>query len=82
MKTLNQFLEELNSFHYEDLEDNYADMLDELYGPVKLAGMTIYASVMRELDPIMFRCSVSDYVSEHYEEYNGYIILKKTLREC
>ena len=55
-------------YDYEDIENNYLELLNDIYEPVELAGMTIYASDMRKLDPIMFRCSVSDYSSEDFIE--------------
>lgn len=71
MKTLNDFLEQYESFCYGELEDKYEEMLDELYEPVELAGMTIYASEMKNIDPIMFRCGVAEFSSEEYTEHEG-----------
>lgn len=59
-----------------NIEYAYAEMLDQCCEPVNLAGMTIYASQMREIDPVMFRCGVSDYCSEEYAEHEGRYYLK------
>ena len=50
-------------------EQEYQDILDEIYGDVEVCGMT-YGSgyVLRELDPIAFRCGKSDYESEQDSE--------------
>jgi hypothetical protein len=69
IKTLNDFLSEYTNYTYEEIEDNFASMLDECSEPVELAGMTIYASDMKTIDPTMFRCGVADYSSEEYTEH-------------
>lgn len=76
MKELTEYLEEYNDVTYEEIEDNFKDMLDECYEPVELAGMTIVASDMKDIDPIMFRCSCADYSSEEYEEHEDKYYLK------
>ena len=46
-----------------EAEQDYSEMLDDVYGVVTIAGMeygTAYA--LRELDPIAFRCGMSDYL--------------------
>ena len=44
-----------------DLEELYREMLDECE-PVEVAGLSFCASrIIEELDPIAFRCGVSDY---------------------
>ena len=45
-----------------DLEELYREMLDECEPVVKVAGLSFSASrIIEELDPIAFRCGVSDY---------------------
>lgn len=70
-KTLEDFLKEYDSFTYSEIEDLFEEFLDECYEPAELAGMTIYASEMKTIDPVMFRCGVSDWASEEFTE-NGY----------
>ena len=44
-------------------EELYADMLDEVYGVVTVAGMEYNtAYVLRNVDPIAFRCGLVDYL--------------------
>lgn len=41
----------------------YEEMLDDCEGPVELCGMTYSAShVLREVDPVAYRCGFNDYV--------------------
>jgi len=41
----------------------FNEMLDDCEGPVELCGMTYSASyVLREIDPVAYRCSFNDYV--------------------
>ena len=45
-----------------DAEQQYDDMLDELY-PVEIGGMSICARrVLNELDPIAYNCGFSDWL--------------------
>lgn len=50
---------------FEMSEEDYRDMLDEIYGDVEICGMK-YGSgyALQELDPTAFRCGKSDYESE------------------
>lgn len=68
-KDLNHFLSDCEAFCYRELEDQYSEYLDECYEPVELAGMTIYASEMSNIDPIMFRCGCADWSSEEFREH-------------
>ena len=44
-------------------EEMYDEMLDDCEGPVELCGMTYSAShVLREVDPVAYRCGFNDYV--------------------
>jgi hypothetical protein len=47
----------------------FDEMLDDCEGPVELCGMTYSASqVLREVDPVAYRCSFNDYVDSLTEE--------------
>ena len=46
-----------------DTEELYANMLDDCYGEVEIAGMTFQTSrALKELDPTAFRCGLVDYI--------------------
>ena len=45
-----------------DRNEYFEEWLDEVYEPVEIAGVTIAAStVLRECDPIAYRCAVADW---------------------
>lgn len=50
----------MNAELKEWTEDEISEWLDEAFEPVELAGMTIHASDMKTIDPIMFRCCAAD----------------------
>ena len=65
-------------------EDDYCDMLNECYGEVKLGSFAWDADyVLRELDPIAYRCGFNDYQEyetvwicpicneQHHDEWNA-----------
>lgn len=56
-----------------DTEELYANMLDDCYGEVEIAGMTFQTSrALKELDPTAFRCGLVDYIdSLGLVEING-----------
>ena len=70
-KTLETFLTEYDNYDYTEIENLFSEYLDEVYESVELAGMTINASDMESIDPVMFRCGVSDWSSEEFEEHEG-----------
>jgi hypothetical protein len=46
-----------------DLYDQYDNMLDECYGPVKIGSLEFYPSrVLKECDPVAYRCGFSDWL--------------------
>lgn len=46
-----------------DTEELYANMLDDCYGEVSIAGMNYQTSrALKELDPTAFRCGEVDYI--------------------
>ena len=59
-KLLNQITNNLTPL---DTEELYANMLDDCYGEVEIAGMTFQTSrALKELDPTAFRCGEVDYI--------------------
>jgi len=56
----------------EDAYEMYDDMIDECCGEVNV-GVTFNASrVLRELDPIAYRCGFNDYVDSLFED--GFVL--------
>ena len=56
-----------------EAHERYDDMLDECHEDVKVCGMTYNTSrVLKEVDPIAYRCGFNDYTS-HLEEDNIYV---------
>ena len=50
------------------IEERFAEMLDELYPETVIAGMTYdTARALREVDPVAYRCALSEY-KDDYEE--------------
>lgn len=48
---------------WEDAEQSFDDMLDEITGPVKVGGLEFVASrVLREMDPTAYRVGLHDYI--------------------
>lgn len=61
--------EALERFAEDMAYETYDDMLDETYGEVEIAGMTYYTSnALKEIDPIAYRCGLSDYQSNIISE--------------
>lgn len=61
-KLLKQISDNLTSL---DMEELYANMLDEVYPDCEIAGMSFTTSrALKELDPTAFRCGEADYISE------------------
>ena len=57
----------------EQAEEMYDDMIDEIYGEVNV-GITFNASrVLKELDPIAYRCGFNDYMDSLFED--GYTLM-------
>lgn len=66
---------EVNPDQYADLDSMYDDFLDEIYSeacealPVLISGSTL----IRELDPVMYRCGFSDFISSfNYSDLDIY----------
>lgn len=65
---------EIESFEYSCTDDEYDEMLDEVYGDVEVCGMTYSSSrALKELDPVAYNCGKSDYEAnydlDNCEEY-------------
>ena len=46
----------------DDLKEQYDEMLDEVYGEIKIGTLTFSPSrVLRELDPTAYRIGLSEY---------------------
>ena len=56
-------------YYYHELEDMYEEMLNECYEPVSICGFNYdQGHALRNLDPIAFRCGVSEWDSEEFVE--------------
>lgn len=54
------------------IEDQYDEMLDEVYGNVQIAGYTYTTShALKNVDPIAYRVGLSDYESSVEEDEIG-----------
>ncbi len=50
---------------FEMSEEQYRDMLDEIYGDVEICGQRFSSGrALQELDPTAFRCGQTDYESD------------------
>ena len=66
---------EIYDFEYECSDDEFSDWIDSIYPEVTIGSLTFSPSdIMKELDPIAYRCGKSDYESNYdlddCEEYN------------
>jgi len=65
LKRIAEVRNELRNFEIDPYkhEESYKDLIDEIDGPVTVAGIKFTASrILEELDPIAYRCGLSDYV--------------------
>ena len=52
-----------------DYEQEYRELLDEIYPTVKFGSLVFSASrIIEELDPIAFRCGLADWENEYYPD--------------
>ena len=59
----------MNKLSESDLELLYENMLDEVYGEVKIAGYEYLTSdALKELDPTAYRCGFSDWLDSELGE--------------
>ena len=62
----NEYGEELTE---QELEEQFDDMLDEVYEDVAVAGYTYATSrALRELDPIAYRCAFNDWIDAQMKD--------------
>lgn len=65
IKRIGEIRNELRNFEIdqEKHEESYRECIDEIDGPVTIAGIKFTASrILEELDPIAYRCGLADYV--------------------
>ena len=61
--------EEYETISEAEAEDRYIEMLNDCYGSVDVAGYTYETSeALRSLDPIAYRCGLSDFISSLEED--------------
>ena len=65
----------IETFEYSCSDDEYDEMLDDVYGDVEICGMNYSSSqALKLLDPIAYRCGKGDFESnydlDNCEEYN------------
>jgi len=55
-----------------ELEEEYDDMIDECSEEIKIGYISFLPSrVLKECDPIAYRCGLSDYASDMNLDWNG-----------
>ena len=71
----------IETFEYECSDDEFSDWIDSIYLEVSIGSLTFSPSeVMKELDPIAYRCSKSDYESDYdLDDCEEYTDLKDEL---
>ena len=74
---------EIDNFEYEMTDEQYDELLDEIYGDVEVCGNTYNASyALKELDPIAYRVGKSDYESSYdLDEVEDYQNLQSELED-
>ena len=65
----------IETFEYSCTDDEYEQMLDDVYGDVEICGMNYSSSqALKLLDPVAYRCAKNDFESdydlENCEEYS------------
>ena len=65
----------IETFEYSCSDDDYDEMLDDVYGDVEICGMNYSSSrALKLLDPVAYRCGKGDFESnydlDNCEEYN------------
>lgn len=66
---------EIDSFEYSCTDDEYDEMLDDVYGDVEICGMNYSSSrALKKLDPTAYNCGKGDYEANYdlddCEEYS------------
>lgn len=69
---------EIDNFEYECSDDEFSDWIDSIYPEVSVGSLTFSPSeIMKELDPIAYRCGKSDYESNYdLDDCEEYTTLK------
>ena len=72
---------EIDSFEYSCSDDEYDEMLDDVYGDVEICGMTYSSSrALKLLDPVAYRCGKIDFESNYdLDDVEEYTDLKDEL---
>ena len=70
-------------YTYSELEDLYEETLNEVYDDVEIGNLSFSAGdIVRNLDPVAFRCGVSDWSSEEFEEIGDVYARKDDYEEA
>ncbi len=74
----------VDAYEIETSEDEYNDMLDDVYGEVSICGMTYQSSrALKELDPTAYDCGKADWEdSLDKEDQPDYQELVEALEEA
>lgn len=74
---------EIDDFEKELIDEQYDELLDELYEPYEIGYLTFYASrVLFELDEIAYKDGKSDFAdSIELEEFPAYVELTEELEQ-
>lgn len=83
---INLIENELNFLSESDLEQQYREMLDEVYGPAKIGGYEYdHATALKSVDPLAYNCGLADYTSNLLEDYTefrpGYYAVTSEIEE-
>lgn len=80
---INDKQKEIDSFEYSCSDDEYDQMLDEVYGDVEICGYTYSSSrALKLLDEIAYDCGKSDYESNYdLDDVEEYQDLKQELED-
>ena len=78
--------DELGYRYFTDtvLDLRYSDWIDELRGPVKIAGITFQPSrILQELDPTAYRCGFNNYLdAEELDEVGNFYMYRAEIDAC
>lgn len=69
MNNMTMYRDDHGDLHtWDEIEDMFVDMIDEAYEEVKLGELSWYPStILQRMDPIAYRCYLSDYSAEFEE---------------
>ncbi|QEG04648.1 hypothetical protein I29_174 [Escherichia phage I29] len=75
-KQIAELEDKIDNFEIDEdkYDENYDEWLDEIYGEIMIGNISFLPSrILKELDPIAYRCGFSDYIDsldiEDDEEY-------------